>query len=62
MSIKLLWIEEGCTACGLCEDVCPAVFKIENDAEVIPGANFDENEDCIIEASESCPVDVIKYE
>lgn len=62
MAIKKVWIEDGCTACGLCESTCPSVFKTEDTATVIPGANFAENEAGIKEAAESCPVEVIKYE
>ena len=62
MAIKKVWIEEGCTACGLCEDICPEVFKVEDVANVIEGVNFDDYEEQIKEAAESCPVEVIKYE
>ncbi|MDZ7738113.1 MAG: ferredoxin [Bacteroidales bacterium] len=62
MAIKKVWIEEGCTSCGLCEDICPEVFEMEDEAVVKSDADFEANEDCITEAAESCPVDVIKYE
>ena len=62
MAIKKVWIEEGCTACGLCEDICPEVFKVEDVANVIEGVNFDDYEEQIKEAAESCPVEVIKYD
>lgn len=62
MAIKKVWIEEGCTACGLCESISPEVFVVEDEAVVIEGAVFDGNENDIIEAADSCPVDVIKYE
>lgn len=62
MAITKVWIEEDCTACGLCEDICPEVFVVEDIATVIEGADFNKNEDGIIEAAESCPVEVIKYE
>lgn len=62
MAIKKVWIEDGCTACGLCEDICPDVFKLDDAATVIVGANFNDNEAQIIEAAESCPAEVIKYE
>ncbi|MDZ7738465.1 MAG: 4Fe-4S binding protein [Bacteroidales bacterium] len=26
MAIKKVWIEEGCTSCGLCEDICPDII------------------------------------
>ena len=62
MAIKKVWIEEGCTSCGLCEEICPEVFKIEDLATVNEGVNYSSFENQIKEASESCPVEVIKYE
>jgi ferredoxin len=62
MAIKKVWIEEGCTACGLCEEICPEVFKLEDEATVIEGVNYSNYEDKIKEAVESCPAEVIKYE
>lgn len=61
MAIKKVWIEEGCTACGLCEDICPEVFKVDDLATVIDGVNYADYEEKIKEAAESCPVEVIKY-
>ncbi|MFW6019686.1 MAG: ferredoxin [Bacteroidales bacterium] len=62
MAIKKVWIEEGCTACGVCEDLAPDVFKIDDEAEVIEGADLNANEDLIREAAEECPVEVIQFE
>ena len=62
MAINRVWIEEGCIACGLCEEICPDVFRMEDEATVIEGAEFNAFEDQIEEAAESCPVEVIKYE
>ncbi len=65
MAISRVWIEEGCTMCGLCSDSCPEVFKLDEDADtakVIEGADFNANEDTIKEAAEDCPEEVIKYE
>jgi ferredoxin len=62
MAIKKVWIEEGCTSCGMCEDICPEVFEMPDEAQVIQGADFNTHEDNIIEAAESCPVEIIKYE
>jgi ferredoxin len=61
MAIKKVWIEEGCTACGLCEDICPEVFVLEDQAIVIEGVNYSDYEKQIMEAADSCPVEVIKY-
>ncbi len=62
MAITKVWIEEGCTSCGLCEATCPEVFKVEDLATVIEGVNFNDFEEEIIEAADGCPVEVIKYE
>ena len=62
MSIKRVWIEEGCTVCGLCSDLCPEVFRLEDEAKVIENADFGAHEAQIKEAAESCPVEIIKYE
>ena len=62
MAIKKVWIEEGCTACELCADTCPEVFEMQDEAVVKQNADFSAYEPQIIEAAESCPVEVIKYE
>jgi ferredoxin len=62
MTIKRVWIEEGCTVCGLCEDLCPEVFEVDDEAVVKDGAEFEKNEAGIKNAAESCPVEIIKYE
>jgi len=62
MAIKKVWIEEECTACELCVDTCPDVFEMGDEtAQIISGADLEANEDCIREAAESCPVEVIKF-
>ena len=62
MAIKRVWIEEGCTSCGLCQDICPEVFEVDDVATVIDGVNFNDFESGITESADSCPVEVIKYE
>ncbi len=62
MTISKVRIEEGCTACGLCEETCPEVFKVNDVSIVIEGVDFNQYEDKIKEAAEDCPVEVIKYE
>ncbi len=61
MAITKVWIEDGCTACALCEDTCPDVFELQDLSTVIEDADFSANEDGIKEAADNCPVDVIKY-
>ncbi|MBN2290151.1 MAG: ferredoxin [Candidatus Glassbacteria bacterium] len=63
MAIKRVWIEEGCTACGMCEDESPEVFEVAGDAAVVrEDVDLAEYEQDIINAVESCPVQVIQYE
>lgn len=62
MAITKVWVEEGCTSCGLCEGTAPDVFEIDDVSEVIEGADFAANEQDIIDAAEECPVEVIKYQ
>jgi len=61
MAIKKVWIDEGCTACGLCVDICPEIFKMEDEATVIEGITYEDYNHQIKEAAENCPVEVIKY-
>ena len=54
---------ERCIGCGTCEEICPAVFKLNDEtgkAEVInpKGAS----EDQIQEAVDACPVECIHWE
>ena len=62
MSIKKVWIEEGCTSCGMCENICPTVFEMPDEAQVIEGADLAANEADIKDAADSCPVGIIQYE
>ena len=62
MAISKVTIEEGCIVCGVCEQVCPEVFKVNDTAEVMKEADLAANEDKIREAAGSCPVTVIKVE
>lgn len=63
MAITNVWIEADCTACELCVDTCPEVFEMGDEiAQVIQGADFSRNNDCIREAAEDCPAEVIKFD
>lgn len=62
MAISKVWIEDGCISCGLCSDICPDVFELEDIAVVKEGADFTANEDLIRESADNCPVEVIKHE
>ncbi len=62
MAIKKVIIEEGCTSCGMCEEICPEVFEMPDEAQVKEGVDLSAHEEGIIEAADSCPVEIIKYE
>lgn len=54
--------EDLCTGCGLCEETCPDIFKLNEDkdiAEVIKTDYNEYDEECIQEAVESCPSEAI---
>lgn len=61
MGIKKVWVEEGCSASGICSDICPEVFVLKDVSTVIEGVRFDDYEELIKEAAENCPMEVIKY-
>ncbi len=51
---------ELCTGCGVCEDICPEVFGLEDDlAKVKLDPVPAENEEACREALDSCPVEAI---
>jgi ferredoxin len=60
MVISKVTIEDGCIVCGVCETICPEVFKVNDTAEVLKDADLEANEEKIREAANSCPVSVIK--
>ncbi len=63
MTISKVWIDDECTLCGVCEDLCPDVFSMGDETTtIIDGADLEENADCIREAADNCPVEIIKFE
>lgn len=56
-------VKDGCISCGLCEGVCPDVFKLGDDGlSHVVGEVTAANEGAVREAAESCPVQVIVVE
>jgi ferredoxin len=52
---------EECSACGVCEDICPEVFQLGDDsAEVKTNPVPPEHEEKVREAAEECPVEAIE--
>ena len=66
--MKINVSQEGCIGCGMCIDICPEVFKYNDDfkSEVIPEMSAQElSEELtakVTEAKEACPVDAIVTE
>lgn len=64
--------QEGCIECGACEEACPKVFKVDGKAGIIEkyrkkddssiGLIIEDLKDCVSEASQACPVNVIIVE
>ena len=56
-------IDDTCTACGMCVDTCPEVFRMGDDiAEVIMDEVLPEYEDAAEQAAEECPVSAIRLD
>jgi ferredoxin len=54
--------EEECIACGMCEEICPEVFKLDEDKNVALIVKPQGGpEDLIQEAIDSCPVECIHW-
>lgn len=64
MTIKKVWIEQGCIAAGYCNEACPEVFGLDDfgEAYVEEDAKFSTNEEGIKKAALECPVKVIRFE
>jgi ferredoxin len=56
-------IDDSCTACGLCVETCPEVFKMGNIvAEVVVEKAPPQFEDAVQQAADECPVEAIAVE
>ena len=52
-----------CTGCGLCADICPEVFEIQDDISVVLVEEVPEEQAGVVrEAAEDCPVEAIIVE
>ena len=53
-------VEDNCTLCGMCVDICPEVFSLgDMQAEVTESNISPESEELVQEAAEECPVEAI---
>lgn len=68
MTIRRVWIEEGCISCNLCEDLAPEVFEVPAGSESKLRKKYErqlgdsEVQEKVQEAADSCPVEVIQVE
>jgi ferredoxin len=62
--MKAIVDRDACIGCGLCPDVCPEVFEMDNEEKAVTKVNPvpPELQDKCKEAAESCPSDAIKIE
>lgn len=55
--------EELCIGCGVCAEMAPDVFDMEDDvAKVIVDPVPEEFQEVALEAKEACPVEAISHE
>ena len=63
MSRRVYIDEDECIGCGSCEEICPEVFKFNEEAEKAEVVKPEGGpEDLIEEAIGVCPVDCIHWE
>ncbi len=62
--MKAVVAQDLCIGCGLCEEMCPEVFKMNEDAiaAVIVDTIPSEAEESAREAAASCPTEAITIE
>jgi ferredoxin len=56
--------KDTCIGCGLCESICPRVFRMNDEglAEAIVTEPDDSEAENVREAQSQCPVEAIKVE
>ena len=69
MTIRKVWIVEGCISCNLCQDLVPDVFEVPPGSTSRTRKGYEkhltgntEMDERIQEAVDSCPVEVIRAE
>ncbi len=63
MSHKVYIDEDECIGCGSCEEICPEVFKLNQETEKAEVIKLERGpEDLIQEAIDTCPVSCIHWE
>jgi ferredoxin len=60
--MKISLDESKCIGCGVCCQVCPDIFSLNEAAGIARVSRPDTIEPCVKEAEESCPVSCIRIE
>lgn len=61
--MKIFIEEENCIGCGLCDNLCPAIFKLNGGLAKVVKEEIKKEDDCgcdIEEVVENCPCNAIK--
>jgi len=54
-------VNDECSACGICEDICPEVFELGDEKAEVKVSPVPANlEDKVRESAEECPVEAIE--
>ena len=53
--------QDTCIGCGVCTQVCPHVFELQDNGKSKAVNPTEDKEDCIQTSIDSCPVDAISW-
>lgn len=53
--------QDLCIGCGNCQEVCPQVFQLNSDDRSQVIGDAEQNQDCVQEAIDQCPVEAISW-
>lgn len=62
MVLRAIVDKNLCIGCGLCPEICPAVFAMGDDEKAFVKEDADYDAGCCREAADSCPVGAIAVE
>ncbi|MDR3265415.1 MAG: ferredoxin [Synergistaceae bacterium] len=60
--MKIVVDQRKCIGCGVCSQVCPEVFRVNETTSVAEVMAPDRDVPCVREAESSCPVSCIRIE